>query len=404
VRGVAAAVVVLVVLGACREAVTAPGLCPEYCPSQGVEMVDSVFVGVVVGDSTFSGYVGARDASGLQLVAAPGSPGITTSRAVVQFTEFPERLLLSSTDTATGEVVAVDSFRLILSIPQRTSNVDSLVLVLHRLPADVDSIATFTDLDPFFADSTRIGSIIVPDSVLVGTVETALQVAAFPTFEEDQRSAVIGVVLESSSDAFVTIGSADGGVGAQLTRFAQVESGSGTQQLADTRIPSFDTFVAAAGPGPPGGVHRVGGVPAARALMRLALPPFIGDSTEVIRATLVLVPSEAVQGVPGDSIRILAHRVTADVGAKSPIENVPEDSVSILSTVVAVGSTDTVRVDLTRIFQRWSLEEDSPRAIMLRAVPEGSGFAELRFLTTAGAAGQPVLHLTFIPPLDFGGR
>jgi len=40
----------------------------------------------------------------------------------------------------------------------------------------------------------------------------------------------------------------------------------------------------------------VGGVPSARALLRVALPAFLHDSIDVVRATLVLVPVNAVPG------------------------------------------------------------------------------------------------------------
>jgi len=113
------------------------------------------------------------------------------------------------------------------------------------------------------------------------------------------------------------------------------------------------------------------------------------------------VPTEPVLGAPADSVRILVQRVSADVGAKSPLVTVPADSVRFRSTSVTVGAPDTVRIDITDLLGDFQLDPERPHVVVLRAVPEGASFVEARFGSTANAAARPALHITFVPPVDF---
>jgi hypothetical protein len=41
---------------------------------------------------------------------------------------------------------------------------------------------------------------------------------------------------------------------------------------------------------------------------------------------------------------------------------------------------------------------------MVRAVPEGGAFAEGLFGSSASPASRPAVQITFVPPLNLGGR
>jgi hypothetical protein len=116
------------------------------------------------------------------------------------------------------------------------------------------------------------------------------------------------------------------------------------------------------------------------------------------------VPTQPVAGAPGDSLRLIAQGVSADVGAKSPLLPVSQDSVLARLAVLPVGSTDTVRLDVTDLVRSWTIDTLRPRALMVRAVPEGGTYPALAFASTRSAAGGPSLHLTFVPPITLGGR
>ena len=389
-------------LAGCREAATAPGACPDFCPPESVQLVDSVLAQGIVSDSTFVGFVNASQAVGMQLVNDPAATGgITQSRSVVRFIVFPDRLPIAAADTVTSTVVGVDSFAVTLPVVVRSQDVTGLELALYRLPADVDTAASFASVEPFFADSTLLMVLSVPDELTADTIGTVLPATAFPTFDADGRRASIGVVLRSPGPAFLTLGTTELGNAATLTRFARVAPGGEEVEVSDVRQPDFDTYVAPPLPVPAANVLRIGGVPAARAVLRLDIPSAILDSAVIVRATLVLVPTEPVFGAPADSARIFVQRVSADVGAKSPLVPVPADSVRFRSTSVTVGATDTVLIDITDLFADFQLDPERPRVIVLRTVSEAASFVEARFGSSTTAAARPVLHITFVPTVDF---
>jgi hypothetical protein len=126
------------------------------------------------------------------------------------------------------------------------------------------------------------------------------------------------------------------------------------------------------------------------------LPIYVTDSSDISRATLYLVPSEAVPGAPGDTLRLRADALTADIGAKSPLLAFPDTSVIGAANVI-VGSTDTIAIEVTHILKALRTDTLLPASIMLRIVPEGGQSAHLRFWSSRNTAFAPSLHVTFIP-------
>lgn len=387
----------------CKEDLVAPGAgaCPAFCPPEQVAVVDSVLLDGVVNDSSFAGYVLPGEAGGLQLVVDPGG-AIPTSRGVLTFLPFAERLLVAAGDTTTGAVVGLDSFDIRVTVQARASS--GLELAFYRLPAATDPSVTFPALDPFFGDSTRIGTVLIPDSLVAGEVSARLDAAAFPTLEADGRVAAIGVELRTADRGFVTLGTLESGAGPILSRHVQFDSAGVAVPRIEGKLPAFDTYTGPDRPAPPADLLRVGGAPSARALLRFVLPARIMDSSTVVRATLMLVTAEPVLGAPGDTMRLLVQGVAVDVGAKSPLLGVAQDSVLARLVPLLVGSADTVRFDVTTLVLGWAADSTRPRGVMVRAVPEGSAFAEALFGSSGSAGNRPALQMTFVPPVPLGGR
>jgi hypothetical protein len=264
-----------------------------------------------------------------------------------------------------------------------------------------DSATTYADLDPYFADSTLLATISVPDSVVSDTLRVLLDSLAFPAFTGDGNRAAVGLALRSPT-GYVQFGSLESLDAARLTRYARVDSAGVTVERQEGRLPAFDSFAASPLPGAGADERDVGGTPASRAMLRFSLPARI-DSAAVLRATLVLVPTAPVLGAPGDSLGVLAQGLAADVGAKSPLQSIPTDSVILRVAFVPVGSGDTVRLDVTDLVIGWTRDSTRPRAVAVRAVPEGGSVATLRMGAADGGA-RPRLHITFVPRLTLGGR
>lgn len=388
----------------CGEDLLAPadGTCPDFCPPEQLLVVDSVLLDNVLSDSTFSGYVRASEATTLQVYRDSTDAGDAASRAVMVFPAFADSLLLSGGDTTRGAVLGIDSFAVVLPLRGRNPTYTGLEVSVHRIPVATDSATAYADLDPAFADSTLLALVAIPDSVVSDTLRVVLDAAVFPTLAADGNRAALGVALRSPT-GYVQLGSTESQDGVQLTRYVRVDSAGTAVPRTEGKLPTFDSFVASPRPAPGPDEREIGGTPASRTLLRFALPARIADSSTVVRATLLLVPTGPVFGSPGDSLGVLVQGLAADVGAKSPLQGIPADSVGLRVLFMPVGAADTVRLDVTDLVIGWTQDSTRPRAFAVRAIPEGGSVAALRVGSAAGAA-RPRLHITFIPPLTLGGR
>jgi hypothetical protein len=169
---------------------------------------------------------------------------------------------------------------------------------------------------------------------------------------------------------------------------------------------AYDGFIFSPPPAAIDSNLLVGGLPAARSLLRVGIPRGILDSTQIVRATLILVPSDSVRGVPSDSFELLVHAAAVDFGAKSSL--LLDPSLQPDSTLMRVGLADTVRLDITNILRRWQVDTTLPRTLVLQqgvhvsgALYEGATFAEGRFYSSRAALRRPSLRITYIPRITF---
>jgi hypothetical protein len=399
----ALAVTAVLTLG-CQEDLLAPatGTCPDFCPPEQLDVVDSLLLDAITSDSSFGGYVLPQDAASLQVYRDSTAAGEAASRALMLFPAFSDSLRLSSADTTRGAVIATDSFTVQIPLRGRSLGTTDLELLLYRIPVTVDTGAAYADLDPFFTDTTLLASIVVPDSVVDSTLVVTLDSLAFPGFVADGNRAAIGVALRNPS-GYARLGALDANDAASLTRHVQIDSAGTSVARVEGRLPAPDTFVGTPTDPAPATARTVGGVPSTRTMLRFMLPPRI-DSSAVLRATLELLPVEPVLGAPTDSLALIAQGLSTDVGAKSPLLPVTSDLATKVIEFLAVGFQDTVRLDVTDLVIRWISDTTVPRTIAVVAVPEGGSFAEFRFGAVSSGASRPRMHLTFVPPLRLGER
>ncbi|MGH7644769.1 MAG: hypothetical protein ACREMR_04195 [Gemmatimonadales bacterium] len=413
---------VLAGAAACTEQLTAPGVCPDYCPPGQIIVLDTVFRAILGRDSAFRGYVQAHNAG--QLLAA--SLPFRDSRPIFRTLAIPDGFRFGA-DTTLRPIVGVDSLRMALFLVRRDSGATNLTLRLYRLPLTIDSMTTLTDLAPDFAAApirtVNVDSLLgapgrrntlTRDSVSVEvggaiTVLVGLDSADAPYVPGDSGRLAFGVTVSADSLANIALGSSEVGNGPRVSWFLRIDSaGVDTIPPIDTVPPvsrtinpiaEFDGFVF----DPPAlaldSTLAVGGVPAARSIVRADLPQFLRDSAQVLRATLILVPTGPVQGTPSDSFFVAAYGVETDIGAKSPLV---ADSLRRGSTLVRVGTADTLRIEITGLVQVWVADTTAPTVLMLRQVPEGSTLAEMRFQPSAHATFAPALQVTYARRFPFG--
>ena len=381
---------------ACEQSITAPGACPDFCPIGEIQLIDTVLVGVLERDTSFTGYVEPTVATGMQVV---GGGAAVESHGLIWFAPFGDSAAIDS--VTQGPIVRQDSFELSLVILDRSPDVTGLEITVHRISPSVDREGDFAALAPFFEDSTIVAVVAIPDSVSEDTVSTIISVDAFPEFEADDRQVALGLSIRGGTPAFASLNTRESALGALLTRFVLVEAdGDSLVERSDFRSPEFDGFVDTDLPSPLAGSLLIGGTPSSRAFVRVALPPFIMDSSSIVRALLLFVPVEPALGAPSDTFEVVAEALGADFGPKSPI--LPVSDSSLVRTEVGVGTTDTVVIDISLIAAFWQASPDQVRTLVLRLLDEAVSVAELRVGSTRFLGSEPALRVTYVPPFSFG--
>ena len=393
----AAFVVLAAAITGCQERLTAPAECPELCPGGEARVFDTVITPLANTDTSYVGYV-ARTSAGALLVSN-GLPA-SEDRAVIRFNARADSIAVR--DTLRPYIV--DSALLALNLVARDTLVNGLKLYLYRIDPGVDLDATFESIDQQLVPTAIIDSIEVPDSVNSGLVQTVLRGADVAKVALPMGAGgilAIGVAMAADQPSGVRIGASAAGTGGTFISYVTLDvpdTGSVKNQSV-TRVPAFNAFLTETPLVPDNAFLAVGGEPSARSLLRFDLPEDIEDSATIVRATLELVPRSAMLGLPSDPALLQAKALLADLGAKSPVTT---DVGFITSDTLAVGSSDTVRLDMTPIVRLWQAASERPEAVFLSLLPEGASFTRPVFGSTRSATvGAPRLRITYLKPFPF---
>ena len=414
---------------ACVEQLTAPSHCPEFCPSGKIEIKDTLLADTIISrDSAFRGYVLPHQSA---VMLAADLPGVVDGRAIFRINGVGSRFRISTTDTTTGPILGADSARLRIEITRRDTAATNLRLQFYRLPKTIDSTTGFAALAGAFTDSlvrtVNIDTLlarpgrkdpVTGDSVVVDSINNRLVLslrldsAAAHYIGTDSGTVAYGIRVAADSLASIAIGKSTStlAIGPLLQWYLRVDSiGTPVARTPISLGAPFASFVFDPPPAPldsnfagsrfPYSTLAVGGVPSARSVLRVKFPRFIRDSSRVIRGTLLLVPAVPARGAPTDSFTIEAHAVLADFGAKSPILI---DATRIDTTVIRIGASDTVKIEVTNLLQFWAADSTRPTTLVLRARDEAQSFAEIRFHPSVATVFRPALEITFVRQFPFG--
>ena len=394
-----------VAVAGCREQLTAPGSCPATCPGGTPVLRDTVLDALVGEDSTYAGYIlrgatlaGLRVANGL--IAA-------TDYGVVRFVGRQDSIFIRDT----GRTYTIDSVALEVTLLARDTTASGIRLALHRLPATTDSGVPFATIDAAVVPGTLIDSVTIADSIhpsarSVHKYRFVFQGGTLPVVDissADSGVLAMAVAISGASPTGVRVGGIGSGVGVPIFRtYVTVnvpDTATAVKRQVIVRGPEFTTFVSnTTAPAADSTILAIGTPAGARALIRFPWPTYLRDSALLARATLELVPAQAIDGLPGDSAFVDIHGVRADFGAKSPITGL------VGTRGLIFGSLDTVRVDVISEVQVWQAKRlPHPPMLVVILSPEGTSFTEPRFYSTREtvATRRPRLRITYQAPFDF---
>ncbi|PYO12402.1 MAG: hypothetical protein DMD31_16470 [Gemmatimonadetes bacterium] len=298
------------------------------------------------------------------------------------------------------------------------------MLNLYQLPDTIDSTTTFADVAGAFSgaplrtvdidallakpggiDSTTGDSIATDTTTHRLILKVKFDSLQLPYVAADSGKLGFGIRVGATTPASVSFSTREDPTsgGSTVTWFMKVDSIKGSDTtLVRERYPRgtrFDTYVFDPPVAPLDSTLAVGGAPSARSILHVTLPRGIRDSSQIIRGTLLLVPAVPARGAPVDSFVLEAHTVLADFGAKSPLVL---DATRTDTTMIRVGATDTVRIEVTNLLQFWSADTTRPAVILLRSQEEGAHPSEVRFYPSKAAAYRPSLRVTYAPRFPFG--
>ena len=413
-RRLAVAGAVLLV-AACVEQLTAPGDCPDYCPSGQITIVDTLLTTSISRDSSYRGYVLAYQSSVMLAAHLPGATDTLDGRPIFRINGYGAHLRISTADTSTGLILGADSARLQVYVVRRDTATHNLRLQFYRLPITIDTATTFGSVAAPFTDSllrsVNIDTLLAQpgrkdtvtgDSVVVDAVNhrlvLSLKLDAPAARYVGTDSGTVAYGIRIAADTLASIAFGKGTFGPVLQWYLRVDSlGTPVARKPGVLSAGFASFVFAPSPAPLDSTLAVGGVPSAHSLVRVAFPKFIRDSSQIIRGTLFLVPAVPARGAPADSFVIEARTVFADFGAKSPIDPRLGDP-----TVIHPDSTGTVKIEVTNLLQLWAADSTHPTVFVVRPQAEAQFFGEIRFYPSVAPAFRPTLQVTFVRRFPFG--
>ncbi|HEX6644388.1 MAG TPA: hypothetical protein VF037_06915, partial [Gemmatimonadales bacterium] len=217
----------------------------------------------------------------------------------------------------------------------------------------------------------------------------------------DDRVLRLAYRLTAPAPTGILLGSSNAGSAAPgFVTFARVALADTTVFQAVPRLILFQSSLESAPDGEPSpDLLTVGGAPSSRAILRFVLPPRVRDSSEIIRATLQLVPVAPITGLAGDSASMDIRGVFSDLGAKSP--RISSSNALIVLERLVPGFADTVSVEVTPIVRLWATDPAPPSALFLALTPEASSFTLAQFGSSRTPLARPTLRITYALPYPF---
>jgi hypothetical protein len=170
------------------------------------------------------------------------------------------------------------------------------------------------------------------------------------------------------------------------------------QPAISSSLSDYTVLVKGPTPAPPGALD-VGGLPARRVYMRFNVPPFIADSAEIIRASLLMTqrPDRSVD--PKDTVRIIAHVSLAATAVTDLTRASQITAQTSLDTLrVAPGDSGVKLLEVAQIIGLWRTQppDETPRAIVLVSGTEGQAPLRAIFFSIEAAPElRPRLRISY---------
>jgi hypothetical protein len=412
------------VADACTEQLEGGKACPILCPDQSVELREAVVEAVAV-DTTLAAYPAIGEEP-LLLLAARGDT--LETRVIVRYDTLPTTFQAPNTPTD-SEITRVDDARLQIRVrvPAQPSS-QPVTIDAYDVDTTVTDSADTTSASmlPLFRDDRLLGSLTFKVSEVADSADSTVDVpikAAYLLAKIQARARLrVGLLVRASLSAEVVLEGVAQARPESLTfrvspdqavarRAALPYSATPAERFIGADLSDFVIVAGRRAPQTPTTILAVGGVPGRRTYLRFNLPARIVDSTNVVRATLLLTQYPNVLAAHGtDSVVLYAQPVLAsplltDLGKAASLlgDPVPFRLDTLIKTIPAHGGP--LSVEMAGLLDRWRQADTTrtSRAVVLRLPGEGVSQDELYFYSTEAAPElRPRLRLVYAPTVGFG--
>jgi hypothetical protein len=380
-------------LAACSEHLTQPGQCPELCPGGTPQGQEEILTALPGQDSTFTGYT-ERSTGSVMLVASGIPTAADTSYGVIKFIPRSDSIMFRDTLRA----YTVDSVRITLLQVAHDTAARNVQVQLYRLPSNLDTTGlSYAGVSPFFTPANLIAQAQLPDTASADTLHFLVQgtsLANVTLQPADGGVLAIGVAIMGNVPTGGRVGNAGSVLPPEFTTYV-TPIATPTQAEPINALTRFAGYVSRQTAVVDPAFLTVGGVPSSRVLIRFPWSARLRDSVTIVRATLELVPSQPVAGLPNDPGTLNVRGLATDFGAKSPVEPL---SLGVLS--LPANTTDTVRVEIASVVQFWQIGLLRPPAVFLSVTPEVETFTRAVFGSSRSGA-PPRIRLNYLPRFPF---
>ncbi|PYP80559.1 MAG: hypothetical protein DMD35_04415 [Gemmatimonadetes bacterium] len=403
-------------LVACTEEVTGSLGCPDLCGDQSATLRDTTLIGVVVTDSTLTGYPQFGATRDFTMLAQGDTADV---RVVIRFDTLPNTFRHPNA-AADSAITRVDSARIFIVVDTTVGRPKAPVTIDMF---DVDTTAADTlksALVPLFRPDRLIGTRTFAVSEIRDTLP--LPISNDVVLAKSAAGAHLRVGLRiTSAQSGVKLRVAGSVYAPRLTfrvtpdtlvsrDTVLLQSNTPANDETATVYAMYPIIVSGALPIPGTGVLAVGGVGGARTYLQFDLPTILVDSVQVIRASLLLNQLQSrVVASSSDTTAMLVDPVLSgakitDVGTivkfSGSGSSIGLDSVRLVPKDVGLRS-----IELVSLFRAWREvgSQNSNRSVVLRAKQEASSAAELDFVSNEGSVSlRPRLRITYVPRRGFG--
>ncbi|HJQ19152.1 MAG TPA: hypothetical protein VJ867_02315 [Gemmatimonadaceae bacterium] len=401
-----------VAFGACDEQLDSGAGCPILCPTPPGQVHDTSFVAVAM-DTSLSGFPG----KGLETALFLAAFGDTLqTRGVIRFDSLPQtfRHDNSATDSATYAIDTGAVLRVYVAVPDtlgQQTTVEAYDVDLGG-PDDTNPDAVASAFTP----DRLLGSRVLPPASIRDSIDIPIDPAKLllkvQTDTPDNRLRVGLRVTNAKLSLYTT--NFDPSTSPKLMfrpsagdTSVAVESvlpASGAPADEPTLADALKDYltVVIGPPAPPPATIRVGGLPGRRAYLLFDVPARIIDSTDIIRASLLLTqrPSPG-SAQPYDTVGVQEFAVSAgstitDLNrALGLLVGLRPDTVKLMPTD---SGTRTFEMLEQVNFWRSTTASKTPRAMALRSTQEGKTGGQIDFFSVEAPADvRPVLKITYLP-------